>query len=89
MATPVTRYVPSPRTYPETLPPVEYGPDDTVARVSWNGELKVLGRRLKVSKALMGQDVALRPSPRAEGGVYDLYFCHQRFGKLDLRQPKE
>lgn len=89
MATPSTRYAPSLRAYPESLPPVEYGPDDTVARVGWNGELRVLGQRLKVSNALMGQNVALRPSPRADEGVYDLYFCHQRFGKLDLRQPKE
>lgn len=63
MATPSTRYVPSPRAYPESLPPIEYGPDDTVARVGWKGEFRALGKRWKVSNALMGQDVALRPTP--------------------------
>jgi hypothetical protein len=82
-------YHPSSRAYPENLPTVEYGPDDTVARVGWNGELRALGKRLKVSNALMGQDVAFRPAPQAEEGVYDLYYCHQRIGKLDLRQPKD
>lgn len=89
MATPSTRYVPSTRAYPESLPPIEYGPDDTVARVTWNGELRVKGQRFKVSNALMGQDVALRPSTHAEEGIFDLYLCHQRIGKLDLRQQKE
>jgi transposase InsO family protein len=89
MAVPATRYVPSQRNYPEKLPVVEYGPDDMVARVGWNGELRVLGRRFKVSNALTGLDVALRPNVWTAEGLYDLYFCHQRIGKIDLRAQEK
>jgi transposase InsO family protein len=88
MDTPATHYMPSSRAYPETLPPIEYGPDDHVVRINWNGGLRAFGCRWKVSNALVGLDVALRPSPRAQEGLYDIYFCHQRIGKLDLRQGK-
>lgn len=84
MDTPAAHYTPSLRAYPETLPSIEYGPDDTVARVTWNGELRAFGHRCKVSNALIGLDVALRPTTQKEG-VYDIYFCHQRIGRLDLR----
>lgn len=84
LATPVSRYAPSPRPYPEQLPPIEYGPDDAVYRVPPNGWLRVHGRRLKVSNALTGLPIAVRPHPNQDG-VLDFYFCHQRFLQLDLR----
>lgn len=84
LATPVSRYAPSPRPYPEQLPPIEYGPDDAVCRVPPNGWLCVHGRRLKVSNALTGLPIAVRPHPHQDG-VLDFYFCHQRFLQLDLR----
>lgn len=84
---PATRYQPSPRAYPETLPPIEYGPDDMVVPVTWNGEYRAFGRRHKAPNALMGLQIALRPASQNKDGVYDLFFCHHRFGKLDLRKP--
>lgn len=39
MAVPGARYRPSPRRFPETLPPIEYGPDDTVCTQQWTGHL--------------------------------------------------
>lgn len=86
---PAARYRPSPRAYPERLPAIEYGPDDTVVKVKWNGEYRAFGRKGKVSNALMGLDIALRPSTKDADGVYDLFFCHQRIGKLDLREAAE
>lgn len=87
MAVPATRYKPSPRAYPEKLPAIEYGPGDTVVRVTWNGEYRAFGRRGKAPHALVGLDIALRPAALGKDGVYDLYFCHHRFGKFDLRKP--
>jgi transposase InsO family protein len=88
LATPASRYRPSPRPYPESLPPIEYGPDDRVYRVPVDGWLRVHGRRLKVSNALTGLPIAVRPHP-SEDGVLDFYFCHQRFLQLDLRNRED
>lgn len=85
---PAAHYRPSPRPYPEQLPPIEYGPDDLVHHVPWNGWLRIRGRRIKVSNALTGLSIAVRPSPD-EDGVLDFYFCHQRFQRLDLRETDD
>lgn len=87
LATPVSRYRLSPRAYPEQLPPIEYGPDDTVYHVPVDGGLRVRGRRLKVSNALTGLPIAVRAHPEKDG-VLDLYFCHQRFMQVDLREHR-
>ena len=89
LAVPATRYQPSPRAYPERLPEIEYGPGDTVVRVTWNGEYRAFGRRAKAPTALVGLDIALRPPSPEKEGIYDLFFCHHRFGKLDLRKPEK
>ncbi len=89
LAVPATRYQPSPLVYPEKLPAIKYAPGDTVVRVKWNGEYWAFGRRGKVSNALTGLDIALRPTSQNTEGVYDLFFCHQRFGKLDLRKSEK
>jgi transposase InsO family protein len=86
MATPVTRYRPSPRSLPSTLPPIEYGPDDEVLRVGWNGKITFRGHRLRVSSALHRLDVAARPHPDI-ADAYDFYFAHHRLTTFDLNQP--
>lgn len=83
LATPVSRYRPSERSYPERLPEIEYGPDDEVVVPGWNGEARWRGLRLKVSSALKDLPIALRPRPNADG-VFDLFFCHHRFAELCL-----
>ena len=84
MAVPLSRYRPSERTFPEKLAPIEYGPDDHVLTVKWDGKVKFRGHLLKVSNALQHLPIAFRPNPQ-EDGCYDVYFCHQRFMQLDLR----
>jgi transposase InsO family protein len=86
LSTPASRYRPSPREFPEPLPAIEYGPNDTVYRVPPNGWLRIAGRRIKVSNALTGLPIGVRPSA-TEDGVLEFYFCHQRFMRWDLRQP--
>jgi len=86
--TPASRYRPSPRLYPEQLPSVEYGPDDTVYRVPVGAWLRVQGRRIKVSNALTGLLIAVRPRTDQDG-VLDFYFCHQRFMQMNLRNGED
>ncbi|RJG06541.1 IS481 family transposase [Noviherbaspirillum cavernae] len=87
LATPVTRYRPSRRVYPETLPEIHYRDGDLVQVVGWDGKIVVQGRRFRVSNALHTHPIAARPHPRQDG-VFDLYFAHHRFGQIDLRTTK-
>lgn len=73
--TPVSRYTPSPRLFPSKLPEIEYGPDDVVVTVKWNGELTYKGKKFKVSSALHRHEVAIRPRADEEG-VFDVFYAH-------------
>ena len=86
LSTPIKRYRPSARAFPDTLPTPEYGPDDEVLRVGWNGKLVFRGLKLKVSNALQLMDVAARQNPE-KADTFDFYFGHHRFMKLDLNEP--
>jgi transposase InsO family protein len=85
MAVPVTRYRPSALPYPEQLPEVSYRSGDLVQTVGWDGKIVLQGRRLKVSNALHRHRIAARPVS-GEDGVYELYYGHQRFDWIDLRE---
>lgn len=80
---PISRYSPSQRAMPDNLEPIEYHENDAVVRVGWNGECKFKHHVFKVSNALQSLPIALRSNPKSDQ-LYDLYFCHQRFGQLDL-----
>jgi transposase InsO family protein len=85
LATPATRYRPSPRAYPETPPTVEYAPSDVVRKVQDKGRIKYEGRIVEVSQAFKGQLVALRPSTTTDG-MMDVFFFRHRIAELDLRE---
>jgi transposase InsO family protein len=78
---PASRYQPSPRTYRAVLPPIEYFEGDEVRKVQSTGVISFRGRELVVSRGLRGEPVALRATA---DGVWDVYYCHQRIGLLDL-----
>jgi transposase InsO family protein len=82
---PASRYRPSDRVFPGTLPAIEYGPQDTVRMVHDKGRVKFRGRLVRVSHAFIGQPVALRP---VADGVWDIYYCHQRVGQADLTEKE-
>jgi len=86
LGTPVQRYQPSKLAYSEVLRPIEYPDTDCVVTVKWNGFTTFQGRRLRVSSSLQGLPIGIRPSGELDG-VYDVYFCHQRFARFDLREP--
>ena len=69
MQTPASRYAASLRSIPSKLPEVAYGPDDIVRRVQDGGRISIRGRKLRVGKALIGQDVALRPRLDRDGAL--------------------
>jgi transposase InsO family protein len=82
MNVPASRYQPSPRGYPELLPPIEYGPSDIVRKVRHFGHIKFHGREYHVGSAFYGLHVALRHT--TTDGLFDLFFCQHRIGKLNL-----
>ncbi|MCW5852552.1 MAG: IS481 family transposase [Anaerolineae bacterium] len=83
LAVPASRYQPSPRAFPDSLPAIEYGPDDIVRRVQANGEISYHRRVLIVGRAFYGYPVALRPT--ATDGHVAVYFCQHKVAELDLR----
>ena len=87
MKTPSTRYQPSQRSYPECLPPIGYPPGDEVRKVQAGGEFFFKGKVFKVSKALRGNPIALRPTN--EDGKYSVHFCHQKLKEISLREETD
>lgn len=84
---PVTRYAVSGRVFPETLPSIEYEPEDQVRTVRTSGRIKYDGDEHFVGEGLKGQPVAVRPT--ATGGVVDVFFCAQKICTLNLKKsPK-
>jgi transposase InsO family protein len=84
MATPAQRYRPSSRSFPDVLPPIEYAPDDQVRKVDSDGFISFKNRPRRISKALRGELIALRPS--GEDGVFAVHYCAHRITTIDLRQ---
>ena len=81
--TPVSRYTPSARSFPATLPALHYAPDDQVRSVDVSGRISFQGSRHRVGRAFTHKQVALRPTKT--DGVWDVYFSIQRIKSLDLR----
>ena len=86
MKVPAERYQPSALSFPEALPPIEYSPGDIVRKVQSHGWISFRGYHFKIPKALRGHPVALRPT--TEDGTFDVFFCHMRVSRIDLRAPK-
>jgi transposase InsO family protein len=82
LATPATRYTPSPRAFLETLPPIEYGSTDQVRRVCEHGDISFGGKSYKIGKAFTGEPVAVRHT--TTDGIMNVYYCHQRIAQIDL-----
>ena len=80
--TPLRRYQPSPRRFPERLSQVDY-PDRIVRKVQPNGRISFAGQKWSVGKAFAGHRVALRPT--IHDGRYDVFFCQQPIADIDLR----
>jgi transposase InsO family protein len=82
MQVPASRYRPSTRALPASLPPIEYADEDVVRKVQSGGRITYHGREWRLPKAFRGFPVALRPTE--EDGKIAAYFCQQRIAILDL-----
>lgn len=87
LAVPASRYQPSPRAYPETLPAIEYPTGSLVRRVQAGGCLSYSGKTFRIAKALRGYPVALRPT--AQDGVLAVYFRHYPVAQINLHCAPE
>jgi len=81
---PASRYRPSLRCFPQTLPAIEYPDGVYVRKVQQTGELSFQGRSLRVGKAFAGYPIGLRPT--GTDGVYDVLFCHHTIRQIDVRE---
>lgn len=87
MAVPMSRYRESPRSFPETLPPLVYGPGDQVRRVQAEGWITFKGRPFRLSKAFRGEPVALRPTVTDD--LWEVYFGQHRIAGINLQEAPE
>jgi hypothetical protein len=78
------RYRPSARPFNSIVEPFEYRADDAVRSVDINGRISFENRRIKASKALIGKQIALRPTQR--DGLYNLVFRDVILGPIDLNR---
>lgn len=86
-AVPMSRLQSSPRLLPTVLPAPDYAPEDAVRRVRSQGAVSFADRSWFVSRGLIGEDVAVRPT--AQDGIYTIAFCHRQVGQIDLHHPRK
>ncbi len=87
LAVPATRYRPSARTLPRTLPPVAYAAHELVRPVKSKGEITFRNRFYYVGQAFAGLPVALRPT--ATAGIYRVCLAAFTLGLLDAASPSD
>ncbi len=81
---PASRYHPSPRLLPTTLPPVTYPPEDLIRKVDISGNIYFQGDKYHISAAFRHQPVAIRPT--LSDGVFEVFFCQQKVAQIKLRK---
>ena len=81
---PASRYQMSLRSFPESLPPIEYDPGVTVRKVQQKGEISFKGKPLKVGRAFAGYPVGLKST--STDGVFDVLFCHHTVRQINLKE---
>jgi transposase InsO family protein len=84
LATPATRYRPSPRAMPRHIAPPDYEPQAYVRKVGKNGFIGFRNRPVRMSKAFIGKYVALRATNT--DGLFDLCYRSHCPAQSDLRQ---
>jgi len=86
MQSPINRYQPSPRRFPEVLPPILYNSGDILRKVDVSGKISFHNRSFHVGKAFRYNPVALRPAPM--DGEYDVFYCNQMIAQISLREER-
>ena len=79
---PAERYVPSPRTLPECLPPLEYPAHYLVRRVGPAGTFRFRGRSIFLTKVLAHEPVGLEETA---DGIWTIHFASKVLARFDER----
>ncbi len=82
MQTPAERYQPSPRSYPNRVPEVEYPGHYEVRQVRSDGRIKWQGEMLFLSEVLRGEPVGWE---EIDDGIWSLYFGPLLLARVDER----
>ncbi len=83
LAVPASRYQPSTRPYPATLPEITYAADDLVRIVTASGAIRFQTRTFQIGQGLRGLPVGIRPT--ADDDVFTVRFCNRMITQIDLR----
>jgi hypothetical protein len=78
---PASCYQPSPRSFPLTLPPLPYGPEDAVRKVQADGAISFGGRDYFISHGLHGHSVAVRRTE--QDGIWTVWYCQRQVATID------
>jgi transposase InsO family protein len=84
---PASAYHPSLRPFPEIVPPVVYDDGEVVCTVTVHGSISWRGRRRFISRGLVGEPVAIRPT--ADPAVWSVVYIQHQVATIDLRSPEE
>lgn len=84
LQTPASRYIFSPRAYPENIPAFEYDIGDEIRKVQGAGELHYLGETYVIGKAFYGEKVALRKT--LDERVRQVYFGIHHVANIALNE---
>jgi transposase InsO family protein len=87
LAVPATRYRPSTRALPSSLPPIEYDAQEVVRPVKSKGEITFANRFYYIGRAFAGLPVALRPTAR--DGFYRICLAAIPLGLIDCTAPTD
>lgn len=77
--TPAEHYRPSPRAYPQRLPPLEYPSHFEIRRVGDNGCIRWRSERVHVSVVCAHEDLGLE---EIDTGIWNVYFGSLKLGRL-------
>lgn len=84
MLSPITHYQPSPRPFPDALPPILYDTGEIVRKVDEAGKISFHNHIFRVGKAFRYNPVALRPGQ--QDGTYEVFYCQQKVAEISLRE---
>jgi len=82
---PARRHRPSPRPYPERLPPIEYANGFQVRRVASNGSVRWQNRFVPISKVFVGRTIGFQLIDEA---LWNVYFSTFLIGRFDERERR-
>jgi transposase InsO family protein len=79
--TPIQHFQVSQRSFPKTLPSIEYGSNALVRKVQQTGDVTYHDQEYRVGKGVVGEYVELRPTNK--DGVFDVYYCTYKVRQID------